>query len=286
MRRHVVGLFVFFLGGLASAQGLINPFDLEPSAAAAGYAGAFCALASGADALIFNPAGLGWGDGIRVSSAYLAHMGGLSSVVWLGASYGPFAAAFANLSAGGIEETPGGQDLAFSHLGAVVGVGLPGDMIPLALPFDWGLGACVRYDRAQLADQAGSGLSLTLGALGVMPLGAFELRFGLALEDIGFGITFSEINRREGWTMALRAGTAFITPMLKLAVDYYDGLRIGTGFRAMPMLEVRGGLALAGAGMQFALGLGVDLGNIVIDYALLTHPVFAPSHRIGLSASF
>jgi len=286
MRRYLIGLFVVLLGGLASAQGLINPFDLEPSAKAAGYAGAFCALASGADALIFNPAGLSRGDGFHVSSAYLSHMGGLSSVVWLGGSFGPFAAAFTSLSTGGIEATPGGQDLAFSHLGAVIGVGLSGEMFRLMLPFNMGFGVGIRYDRAQLASETGSGLSLVLGVLGSMSMGPTELRFGFALEDLGFGITFSGIGRREEWTLAFRAGVAFITQALKLAMDYYNGLRIGAGFLISPMLEVRGGIAMAGAGMQLALGVGIEMGSISIDYALLTHPLFAPSHRIGLNASF
>ena len=285
MRRYLLGLFVVCIGGLAAAQGLINPFDLEPSAKAAGYAGAFCALASGADALIFNPAGLSFGDGIEVSSAYMAHMGGLASVVWLGGSYGPFAAAFASLSAGGIEETPGGPDLAFSQIGAVVGVGLSGRMFGLLLPMDLRFGAAVRYDRAQLADQSGSGLSLSLGVMGAMPLGIAELRFGLALEDLGFGIS-SGADWREAWTTGLRAGAAFVTPVLVAEMDYADGLRIGAGFLISPMLEVRGGVAMTGAGMQFAMGVGIELGTISIDYALITHPVFSPTHRLGLSASF
>ncbi len=285
MRRHFIGLFVIFLGGLASAQGLVNPFDLEPSAEAAGYAGALCALASGADALIFNPAGLSFGDGIEVSSAYVAHMGGLASVVWLGGTYGPFAAAFTNLSAGGIEETPGGSDLPFSQIGAAVGVGLSGRMFGLLLPMDLRFGAAVRYDRAQLADRSGSGLSLSLGLMGTMPLGAAELRFGLAMEDLGFGIS-SGADWREGWTTGMRAGVAFVTPLLRAEVDYANGLRLGAGFMVSPMLEVRGGLSMTGAGMQFAMGVGIELQSLSLDYALVTHPVFPPTHRLGLSASF
>lgn len=285
MRRYFFGLLALCIGGLASAQGLINPFDLEPSAEAAGFAGAFCALASGPDALIFNPAGLSWRDGIEVNSAYLAHMGGLASVVWLGGSYGPMAAAFTNLSAGGIEETPGGPDLAFSQLGAAVGVGVPGRAFGLLLPLDLRFGAAVRYDRAQLADQSGSGLSLTIGVGGEVPLGPGALRFGLALEDLGLGIASGD-DWREAWTTGIRAGVALVTPAFRAALDYYDGLRAGAGVSLAPMLEGRVGVALAGAGLRFALGVGIELGMLAIDYALVTHPVMPPSHRLGLSASF
>lgn len=287
MRRYFLGLFAVFIGGIALGQGLINPFDLEPSARAAGYGGAYCALAEGADALIFNPAGLSWGRDLYLDSGYLAHMGGLSSVIWLGGSFGPFAAAFTTLSAGGIQAAPGGSALAFSHMGAAVGAGIPGDIFGFRAPgLRWGVGVAVRYDRAQLADQAGSGLSLSLGALGIVPLGPWELRFGLAVEDIGFGITFADVQRREPWTMAMRAGVALVAPMATVAMDYAGGLRLGVGVRLSPMFEVRGGVAMAGAGLQFALGLGVRFNGFTLDYALLTYPVFAPSHRFGLSARF
>jgi|Deesub1362A_J573_1020465.scaffolds.fasta_scaffold05695_2 hypothetical protein len=286
MRRYLVGLLLVFWGGIALGQGLINPFDLEPSARAAGYGGAYCALAEGTDALIFNPAGLSWGEGLYVDSGYLAHMGGLSSVIWLAGALGPFAAAFTTLSAGGIEATPGGAELAFSHLGTVLGVGLPGDAFGLQLPIRWGVGAAIRYDRAQLADQAGSGLSLSLGALGTIPVGPWELRFGLSIEDVGFGIAFGDAQHREPWTLAMRAGVALVAPFMKVALDYYGGLRFGAGVRFSPMFEVRSGIAIGDAGLQFALGLGVQFGDLSLDYALLTHPVFAPSHRFGLSARF
>ncbi|MGY4706808.1 hypothetical protein ACVNPS_03505 [Candidatus Bipolaricaulota sp. J31] len=287
MRRYFLGFFLIVIGGLTSAQGLINPFDLEPSARAAGYGGAYCALAEGTDALIFNPAGLSWGRGMALDSGYLAQMGGLSSVIWLAGAFGPFAAAFTTLSADGIEDVPGGSALGFSHMGAAVGAGIPGDLFGFRIPaLRWGVGVSIRYDRAQLADQMGSGLSLSLGALGIMPLGPWELRLGIAVEDIGFGITFADVQHRESWTMAMRAGVALVAPFATVAMDYAGGLRLGVGVRFSPMFEVRGGVAMAGAGLQFALGLGVQFNGFTLDYALLTYPIFAPSHRFGLSARF
>ncbi|HQM38040.1 MAG TPA: hypothetical protein PLN64_03945, partial [Candidatus Bipolaricaulis anaerobius] len=66
MRRAFALLGVVLVGGgIALGQGLPNPFDVGLGVRAMGFGGASIAIAEGTEALLTNPAGLGWSKGIR-----------------------------------------------------------------------------------------------------------------------------------------------------------------------------------------------------------------------------
>ncbi|MGD9840411.1 MAG: hypothetical protein AB7U87_01705 [Candidatus Bipolaricaulis sp.] len=283
MRRAFALLGVVLVGGgIALGQGLSNPFDVGLGVRAMGLGGASIAIAEGTEALLTNPAGLGWSKGIRADSS-LSSVLGLYSVTWLAGSVPNYGAGLGYLGVGGITD-PEGDPLPFSHLAAVVGAGF--DLSGMRIfPFPAAGGAAVKYHRAQIADETGSGFALDVGFLGRMSTPLGRLQFGLALREFGFGATVGETG--DGWSTDLAAGVALVNPMgFLLAADLTaEYTALGVGWSAMGLFEVRAGLRLQ-AGVQWALGLGVNWGMFVIDYALLTHPTLSASHRFGFGAKF
>lgn len=282
-KRLLLTAIVSLLAGtVAMGQALPNPFDVGLGVRAMGFGGAYVAIAEGTEALLTNPAGLGWSAGIRADSS-LSSVLGLYSVTWVSGSIPNLAAGVGYLGVGGITD-PGGNPLAFSHLAAAVGVGL--DLTFLrAFPFPAAGGVAIKFDRVQIADESGSGFALDIGLLGRMagPLG--NLQLGLALREIGFGPRVGETP--EGWSTDLAAGVALVSPLgFILAADLTaEYTALGVGWSVLGLLEVRGGLRFQ-AGVQWALGLGVKWGVFALDYALLTHPVLSASHRFGFGARF
>lgn len=281
MRRIGVLLAVVLTGGAALGQSLPNPFDVGLGVRAMGFGGASLALAEGTEALLANPAGLGWSTGARADSS-LASVLGLYSVTWLAGGVPNFAAGIAYLGVGGITD-PEGNPLAFSHLAATVGAGF--DVSGLRLvPFPLAAGAALKFGRVGVADEIGSGFALDVGAVGRMNTHLGAVRFALALRDLGFGIRVGET--ADSWSVDFGIGAALVMPGgFILAADLtseYTAFGLGWNLR---VFEVRGGLRLQG-GAQWAFGLGVEWGMFTLDYALLTHPVLAGSHRFGFGLRF
>ncbi len=266
-------------GGLGQ---VVNPFDFGLSVRAMGFGGAQIALAEGPDALLVNPAGLGWTRGLRADSA-MASLMGLYSAMWLGGAMPNLGGGFVYSGVGGITD-PQGNPLGFSHLGVVLGVGL--DLGGFRLfPFPAAGGLTLKYHRVQMANQAGSGFGLDVGLRGrtALPLG--EVQFGLTLRDLGFGLTVG--SEGDGWSVDFGVGAALRTGLgLLAAVDLtseYTALGVGWN---LGMAEIRAGVRLAGGVTQVAFGLGVRWGMFAIDYALLTHPALSASHRFGFGVRF
>ena len=269
-------------GTVALGQTMPNPFDVGLGVRAMGFGGASLALAEGTEALLANPAGLGWSKGARADST-LASALGLYSVTWVAGAVPSFAAGVAYLGVGGITD-PEGNPLAFSHLAATVGAGF--DVSGMRIfPFPAAAGAALKFHRVQIGNASGSGFALDVGVLGRTntPLGAVQ--FALTLRDLGFGMRVG--STADGWSLDLGAGAALLMPGgLILAGDLTsEYTALGLGFNLLGLLEVRGGIRFQ-AGVQWAFGLGVRWGMFVLDYALLTHPVLSASHRFGFGLRF
>jgi len=282
MRRIAVFLVLALAGGVGLAQSMPNPFDVGLGIRAMGFGGASIAIAEGTEALLSNPAGLGWSRGIRADSSLSSALG-LYSVTWVAAAVPNFGGGIAYLGVGGITD-PKGNPLAFSHFAAVVAAGL--DLAGFRMfPFPAAGGVALKFNRVQVADASGSGFALDLGVLGRMntPLGAVQ--FGVALRDLGFGMRVGET--ADGWSIDFGAGVALINPLgFILAADLSsEYTAVGLGWSAFGLFEIRAGLRFQ-AGVQWALGFGAQWGTFALDYALLTHPVLAVSHRFGFGVSF
>jgi len=288
MRRAVVFVgLALFLGPAVFAQGLPNPFDVGLGVRAEGFGGAYTALAEGTEALLYNPAGLAHLSGMRVDSSYASPMG-LYSVTWIGGAMHGLGAGVAYLSAGGITD-PEGNPLSFSHMAVVLGGALAAEQLPFVgqfLPWPAALGMGLKYDRVQVADEAGGGMALDIGALTSLSLPLGELRVGLAILDVGAGIGLGET--RDSWSSSFVVGTALLTPggLIASADLGTDRFAIGVGWVFLDKFEVRAGLRQEGGVARFSVGLGVNWNAFVLDYALTTHPLLGPSHRLALGISF
>ncbi len=249
---------------LSLGNGVITPFDLCPSPEALGFAGAFCALAQGPSALIFNPAGLSLGGGEEAATAFYLRPNGkdeLMTAFWIGGSAGPLAVGFTGYSPG--DPRPEGP---VPHLGASLGMGIwEGDLGSV----DLSLGASVRYLQAEFQGYLGSGLALCFGALGSIDLGEVELRLAASVEDIGFGITFVDLGRTFPWTTDVRLGFALVGPRARVAADYYGGdVLLGLGVWVSEGIELRLGVSLEGRDAAVSLGLGAGWEEFRIDSSL------------------
>ncbi len=282
MRRLCGVLIVVLTGGAALGQGLPNPFDLGLGVRAMGFGGAYMAIAEGTEALLTNPAGLAWSTGTRADSS-LTSVLGLYTVTWIAGAIPSFGGGLGYLGVGGITD-PDGNPLAFSHFVAVIGAGMDLTALRVA-PFPAAGGVALKYDRVQIAGEAGGGVALDIGFLGRLATPVGRLQIGLALREFGFGPRVG--NAAEGWSTDLAAGVALVNPLgFILAADLTaEYTAFGVGWSALGLFEVRGGLRVQ-AGLQWALGLGVKWGMFALDYALLTHPVLAASHRFGFGARF
>lgn len=282
MRRAFALLSVALVGAVALGQGLPNPFDVGLGVRAMGFGGASIALAEGTEALLTNPAGLAGSKGIHADSS-LSSVMGLYSVTWVAGAAQNFGAGLGYLGVGGITD-PEGDPLPFSHLAAVIGVGL--DLTGLRLfPFPAAGGAAIKFHSVRIADDSGSGFALDVGLSGRMATPLGPVRFGLALRELGFGPTVGEAG--DGWSTDLAAGVALVNPLgfLVVADLTAEYTAVGVGWSAMGLFEVRAGMRFQ-AGLQWAFGLGVRWGMFLVDYALLTHPVLSASHRFGFGARF
>lgn len=282
MKRLIAVCAALLLGGTALAQGLPNLFDVGLGVRAMGYGGAYLALAEGSEALLYNPAGLAWLGRASADSSYTGSMG-LVSVGWLAGAIPGFGVGAGYLGVGGITD-PEGSPLNFGQFGLVGGAGLDGRRPPLSalpVPVPYAAGIALKFMSATVADASAVGVALDIGVLTRMssPLG--ELRAGLVIRDLGFGLAVGET--RDGWTTDIAIGAALLNPMGFIAtVDLGTGyVALGVGWRAVPAMEVRGGLQLQGGALRWALGAGFSWEAFQIDYALQTHPFLGTSHRLA-----
>lgn len=268
MRKSAVILAVVLTG--LTAVGQVSLFDVGLGVRAMGFGGAFSAIAQGPEALLYNPGGLAQARGIAADSAFNSSLG-LYSTWWLGGTIPNLGAGLGYLGTG----VPGEPDLGFSQFALIAGYGL--DLGPL-LPIPTFAGLGLRFQTTTIAGEGTSGLAFDLGAITRFPSPFGELRASLVVRELGFG----------GWSTEFTLGGAWVSPFgLIAAVDLgSDYQALGVGWSFMGMTEVRAGLRLEAGYFRLAFGLGVQWGSYTLDYALLTHPVLATSHRFGFGLRF
>ncbi len=282
MRTMLALLILALVGSSALGQGMPNPFDAGLGVRAMGFGGAQTALAEGTEALLANPAGLGWTSGMRADSS-LSSILGIYSVTWLAAAMPNLGGGLAYLGVGGITD-PEGNPLPFSQFALAIAAGV--DLGPFRIvPFPAAAGVGIKYNTVQAGDESGSGFALDFGFLGRTTTPFGEGRLGIAIQELGFGPTIGE--EGDGWSTAFALGLGLKHPLgLTAALDLTSEYSaFGVGWSWAKLFEVRAGLRLQGM-LQWAFGLGVEWGMFVLDYALLTHPVLSASHRFGFGVKF
>jgi hypothetical protein len=300
VKRTISWMLVTLLVGVglgAAAQNPITVLEIEPGVAQLGAGGAGLSIASGAETLYYNAAGLAALPGISFSSFIASHFG-LGSYSAFALTFRNFGVAVLMLSSGNIQGYDAGgaqtETLGYGNTGFVLGAGLTPSDLPFLpdLGFDFALGARVKVVTARIADERGTGFGFDLGFRTTLP----DMRVGsIAVSDIALAVAATNLfgsmsydTVEESFVMDLRlGGSARILDMVTAALDIHlggGGLRFGLSYSPAPTFTLRLG-ALSMGGFSITAGLGVNVEGFLIDYAFVTHTLGA-SHRISLTLDF
>lgn len=303
-RRCVLAAVLLWSSCAVPLRGISNSYsnvaavlELGMGARPLAMGGAFVGLADDANALFFNPAGLGGLRGLSV----LSSLEGRPGI----ATFGHVSAALPYLGIG-IHYFDFGDVPQIDELGNVIGnfsyrnyiflagTGIRGSNLPflnyIPLLRDLGLGVKLKFVRiATLEPGSGSGVAFDLSLLyGGASTG---VRMGLLT---GFGLGFTLENavgapirygsgHQEDWPRSVVVGTSItLLGSWTVAADLAPGkgVRFGAEWRPLPAIAVRAGLRSEGV-VIWSLGIGVRYGMFALDYAFAAHPYLAGQHRLS-----
>lgn len=303
MNRLYVLVFVALLGVGLSLPGLgeaaITVLDIEPGVRAMGIGGAAVALVDGAETIYHNPAGLADLEGFSVSSFYSSHLGL--------ASYSAFAVTFRNwglavllFNSGNIQGfdvggNPIDAPLSYGSHAVLLGFGVdPQDFafIP-RLPIDFSIGGRIVYVSTRIGDLSGSGFALDLAYrmtfpdLRVGPVGISDLALGLTATNLLGRVNYGEHSEDMATSLRL-GGAARIAEIVLLSsdIDLAGRFHFGVEYEPIRNFALRAGMLTQPGGGVITLGLGINVEGFRVDYAYITNPGLAGSHRVSLSIDF
>ena len=268
---------------------------------------AFTAVASDADALYWNPAGLAK---VQAHSATFMHSAYIESTSYdyigyaqnLGGEKGVIGASIQYFSAGSIAgtDTSGVDTGSFTPNDMAVSVGYARKLAcPLKCPMDGGtVGVDVKYIQSKIATTA-SAEAIDLGAQSRAILDD-KLRFGLAIANLGTTMKFD--NAKENLPLELKLGSSYKIKdnwlaALDLKFPRSNNMLFALGTEYV--YPVKDNMSLAGrvgynsrttgdvsgfTGISFGLGFGFD--KYSLDYALVPFGDLGTTHRVSVSAKF
>lgn len=287
-------VLAFALPVRARAAGGAESLDfllMDTHARAVGLGGAYTALAADANALHYNPAGLG---GLKQSEATFMHnkyVQGLSQEHLAFASAQGWSVNVDYLSFGSIERTTfadkSGTGAKFGINDLSVGAGYGRTLFD-----NFSVGGGVKILREQVDNVTASGFALDGGVLYGVPQ-VKGLSLGLALQNIGPEMKFQKtkeklpLNARAGAAYAFPALGAMHTVALDVSKARTDKMRLGFGAESIlgKAIAVRVGYTTVNeAGMGMTAGVGWIVNNAAsIDYAIVPFDDLGIAHRISLS---
>jgi len=261
---------------LTGAENVAGMFALGTSARALGLGGAFCAIADDEGAVFHNPAGLGYVDGLGLSSMFIQQFGGVAyGTATVALPYVGVAAAF--LDSGPIPTSTGLTRYASQAITASLGVPIG----PL------GLGARWRFFRVS-SPTSGHGWAIDPALL----ILAEGVRIGLLYEALASSPVEYASGPDEAFERSLTLGAA-------LALDPMEDVRWNVAFQASRLFSASAGLAVGleawigsvGARVGFdgwgaTFGLSVRFTAMEIDWAYSGRSDLGDSHRVSLSLRF
>ncbi len=284
-----------------SLSNVIAVLELGMGARPLSMGGACVGLADDANALFFNPAGLGKLKTLTVLSsveirpdiAVFGHFSVVAPNLGLGVHYFDFGEVPQVDEYGNVV-----GNFSYRNYIVIVGTGICGqnfqilNRIPLLR--DLALGIKLKYCKIITLDAgSGDGLALDLSALyrGMgSGLGAGVLTglgFGIIMENVlGIPIRYGS-GHEELWPSIVVIGfslTFVETLTVLLDVVPRNGIRVGAEWCPVPTVAIRAGLRNEGLPLV-SLGLGVQYGIFALDYAYVTHPYLAGQHRFSLEVS-
>lgn len=287
------GVLAALLPAGAGAAGN-EPFSflfLDANARAAAMGGSYTALASDANALLYNPAGLGRVPSHEATFMHNQHFEGVTQEY---AAYAGPAGLGASLNFLNFGPTPrttrsnrtgvGADGVRLTDLSAALGYGR-------AVGESLALGAGARYIRETIGGIAAGGFAADLGAL-YEPGWLEGLRLAAAVQHLGAPVRFQ--SARENLPLTPRVGAAYsFSPAGQLTTVSVDLSRTRTErpvYAAGVETVIAGALALrAGfnsrndAGPAVSAGFGGRYRSVAIDYAMVPYGDLGLAHRVSIT---
>lgn len=265
-------------------------FFLDADARAVALGGAYTALATDANALLYNPAGLGGAQEHRAAFMRSQYVAGISQDYLALALRQGLGLSVNHLSYGDIPRTtlsqPAGTETSFGARDVAAGAGYGRAVLP-----GLRLGLGLKYIDETIDAVSGAGWAADAGAL--WDVAAFPgLRLGAAVQNMGPPVTFEA--GRENLPTAGRLGAAWTMDVLQqrstLSFDVARARSEGAVFSVGVETVVGERLALrAGygtrndAGTGLALGLGWLLGGLDVSYAFVPMGDLGNAHRFSVA---
>ena len=297
LKTALAAVLALLMGvGAARADGSAGaePFNflfLDANARAVAMGGAYTALATDANALLYNPAGLGL---IAINEATFMHNSYAAGVYQ---EYGAYASprgwggSFNYLNFGNVANTtisnPGGAGLGASGLYDLAVSGGYGRQFDDALS----LGAEAKYIRESIAGVAGTGEAVDFGALYAAPQ-LPGLMLGAALQNVGPTVKFA--NGAENLPLNLRAGAAysFDAAGQKSAVSFDVSkertsspvVAAGAETILVKAMPIRVGFTTNNnAGLGLTTGVGWIHKDLTVDYAFVPYGTLGNAQRVSVT---
>ena len=292
----LVAILGLGIGMSTIAQQASTIFDIQPGVNMLGAGAAGLSVANGAETLYYNPASLAALPGISFSSFYASYMG-LANYSALSLTFRNWGLAALLLDSGGIDgyDANGNStgDIAYKNTGILLGAGVDPSSFSFIpnLPFDFALGARIKYLNVQIGDESGSGFAFDLGFRTTMP----NLNLGpLSVTDMAIGVTavnlFGGINydvEQDSFQMDVKLGvSARMAKVFFVALDLHLGgsAHLGVVYSPVPSLDLRVGI-ISGGTTSLTAGVGVNVDGFLIDYAFMSHKL-GGTHRVSLTLDF
>ena len=274
--------------GASAGKEPFNFLFLDADARPAAMGGAYTALASDANALLYNPAGLGLLSGHQAVLMRNQHVAEVSQD-YIALSLAPgFGFFLDRLSYGSIPRTtvsePGGVG-SFTPWDQAVGVGL-GREVGGGL----GLGLAAKYLASDIAGYSASGFAFDGGLLLRVP--GSPLSAGLSVQNIGPPISYRSVpeplplNVRLGTALALDALGQALTLSLDASKERSEGALFSAGAEVLlgKRTSLRAGFNgrnEAGTGFTFGIGWGYE--GLGLGYAFVPMGDLGTAHRASVS---
>lgn len=288
-------LGLLLAGGAARAQSSAgaDAFDflrLDANARAVGMSGAYTALATDSNALLYNPAGLARVKENEATFMHNQHAQGVGQqyvgvALKRGLGFQLNYAAMGDVPRTTISQPGGaGSRLNVSDLSLGAGYGR-------ALTRDLALGGGLKYVSESLGDVTANGWAADFGGLYRLP-DVKGLTFGASLLNVGPMVKFASLSEKLPTTV--RAGTAYafkvprndVTLALDLTRSLTDKIRMGLGAETLfdEQFAARLGFTTRNdAGLGLSFGLGWTGKRFGADYAFVPMGDLGNAHRISLT---
>lgn len=262
----------------------------DANARAVGLGGAYTALATDSNALLYNPAGLAR---VKSSEATFMHnqygQGVGQQYIGVALKNG-FGLQFNYASLGDVPRTtiadPSGTGSRLNVSDTALGAGYGRELSP-----DLSVGGGAKYFTETLGEVSVSGYALDVGGLYRLP-DVKGLSFGASLLNLGPPVKFAAASERLPTT--LRLGSAYaarlphndVTLALDLTKSLLDKVRLGFGAETLidERFAVRAGFTTRQeAGIGLVLGLGWTGRKVSADYALVPMGDLGNAHRVSFT---